>query len=280
MREYVNSTITVACDSKRHSRVCVQNLGVRLGTEYIPQMSDPGKLVLAGYSAGSRSAPFFDWSRNVELKKPSAEFIQSHEMAVSSSFAIFYNLMCAQLPAELLDDLHAYLETNDFPRMDARGAMGAGEDGCGEYYVQRGEDTIVFCHEKLAPPAGVMGTNYARCAPLEPLCCVELMFSTGTCTPRSIHTSMVILGRQVGQLRSVDISMSQHMGSRSNSRQTRSSPGSHALSMVPASLGTGQTIHHHLLSRVSALSAVPGLPPHGGNTRPACCRSRKQWRKR
>ncbi|KAH9834910.1 uncharacterized protein C8Q71DRAFT_710792, partial [Rhodofomes roseus] len=145
--DYVNSTITVACDSKRDSRVCKQ---------------DPGTLVLAGYSAGSRSAPIFDWCHNIELTKPSAEFIQSHEMAVSSSFAIFYNLACAQLPAELLDDLHSYLETNGFPRMDANGAIGTSEDGRGEYYVQRGEDTIVFCHEKLAPPSGVMGVNYAR----------------------------------------------------------------------------------------------------------------------
>ncbi|KAH9829416.1 uncharacterized protein C8Q71DRAFT_718190, partial [Rhodofomes roseus] len=126
------------------------------------QKEDQGTLVMAGYTAGALSAATFDWTRNILSKKHSESFIHKLELAVSSSFTLFYNKMRAVLPAELLADYEQYLETNGFPRMDANGTMGAGADGRGEYYVQKGSDTIVFRHEKLAPPAGVMGTNYAR----------------------------------------------------------------------------------------------------------------------
>ncbi|TFY50971.1 hypothetical protein EVJ58_g10807, partial [Rhodofomes roseus] len=140
-----NLTVTDACDAKRNVR-----------------KEDQGTLVMAGYTAGALSAATFDWTRNILSKKHSESFIHKLELAVSSSFTLFYNKMRAVLPAELLADYEQYLETNGFPRMDANGMMGAGADGRGEYYVQKGSDTIVFRHEKLAPPAGVMGTNYTR----------------------------------------------------------------------------------------------------------------------
>ncbi|TFY58816.1 hypothetical protein EVJ58_g6174, partial [Rhodofomes roseus] len=126
------------------------------------QLDDPGKLVLVGYSAGSRSSPAFDYSRNIEAKKLSEEFVRSHHMAVSSSFSLFYQLMRANLPNEVLEDYEEYIAKHGFPRMDARGAIPVDDEGCGDYYVKKGGKTFTFHGAKLAPPAGVAGVNYAR----------------------------------------------------------------------------------------------------------------------
>lgn len=83
-------------------------------------------------------------------------------MAVSSVFALFFQKMRAVLPDEALSDYEIWLDAAGFRRMDARGAMTSDCEGCGEYYVQKGAKTIVFHHEKLAPPAGVAGANYSR----------------------------------------------------------------------------------------------------------------------
>lgn len=70
--------------------------------------------------------------------------------------------MRARLPSELLADLDKYLESNQLCRMDANHTMGATNDGQGEYYIQKGAKVVGFAHEQLAPPAAVMGANYAR----------------------------------------------------------------------------------------------------------------------
>ena len=74
--------------------------------------------------------------------------------------------MRALLPVEVLGDYEEWLTANGFPRMDHRGAMGSGTEGDswgrGEYYIKRGDDTITFRDVTLAPPAGVMASNYAR----------------------------------------------------------------------------------------------------------------------
>ncbi|TFY51121.1 hypothetical protein EVJ58_g10728 [Rhodofomes roseus] len=123
---------------------------------------DTGKIVLVGYSAGSRSRPYFDWSRNVRSKKHTAEFLQNYNMTVSSAFALMWNMMRARLPKELLADLDEYLAVNNLCRMDGNRTMKASADGCGEYFVEKGDTVITFAHEKLAPPGAVMGANYAR----------------------------------------------------------------------------------------------------------------------
>ncbi|KAI0729088.1 hypothetical protein C8Q72DRAFT_778702 [Fomitopsis betulina] len=135
---WVNSVVAQAVGLKRHIR-----------------KEDPGKLVLVGYSAGSRSRPAFDWSRNLLLKKHTEQFIHTHKMAVSSNFALFFNSMDACLPNELLTDLREYLRSNNLCRMDGNRAMGA-------VLRSEGSEVIAFAHEKLAPPSGVMGANYAR----------------------------------------------------------------------------------------------------------------------
>ncbi|KZT66626.1 hypothetical protein DAEQUDRAFT_758627 [Daedalea quercina L-15889] len=141
----INSDLTTDCAIKRSVR-----------------KEDPGKLVLAGYSAGSRSSPSWDWARNIESRKHSPDFVHSHDMAISSAFALFNQKMHALLPAELAGDFDHFFDSNQFPRMDVRGAMATGDEGYGEYYVKKGNSTIVFHHEKLAPPVGVVGANYSR----------------------------------------------------------------------------------------------------------------------
>lgn len=126
------------------------------------QKENPGKIVLTGFSAGSRSAAAWDWARNIIARKNDIHFLHSHSMAVSSVFALFYQQMRAVLPDEALSDYEDWLDAAGFPRMDARGAMASDGDGCGEYYVQTGAKTVVFHHEKLAPPAGVAAANYSR----------------------------------------------------------------------------------------------------------------------
>ena len=138
--------------------------------KYGQQKEDPGKLVCEGYTAGSRSDPWWDWACNILSKKHSPEFINGQSMAMSSVFTLFYRLMCAVLPSMVLPSMvlpsmvpkqyNVWLHENTFPKMDAWGTMRADKDGYGKYYVQKGKKDVVFHHEKLAPPAGVAGANY------------------------------------------------------------------------------------------------------------------------
>ncbi|KZT70889.1 hypothetical protein DAEQUDRAFT_649121, partial [Daedalea quercina L-15889] len=122
---------------------------------------DTGSLVLAGYSAGARSKPIFDWACNLKSTKGDKRHVLAHEKDVLSVFALFYNLLCSRLLEALFDDLTVFLKKHGLCCMDGKGTM-AGVDGKGEYYVWKGEETIVFTNEELAPLGGVMGANYAR----------------------------------------------------------------------------------------------------------------------
>ena len=128
--------------------------------KYGQQKEDPGKLVCEGYTAGSRSDPWWDWACNILPKKHSPEFINGQSMAMSSVFALFYQLMCAVLLSMVPKEYDAWLHENTFLRMDAQGTMRADKDGYSKYYVQKGKKDVVFHLEKLAPPAGVAGANY------------------------------------------------------------------------------------------------------------------------
>ena len=84
--------------------------------KYGQQKEDPGKLVCEGYTPGSRSDPWWDWARNILSKKHSPEFINGQSMAMSSVFALFYQLMRAVLPSEVLREYDVWLHENAFPR--------------------------------------------------------------------------------------------------------------------------------------------------------------------
>ncbi|TFY53269.1 hypothetical protein EVJ58_g9543 [Rhodofomes roseus] len=122
-----NNTVIFDCSLKRNIR-----------------LEDLGKLVLAGYSAGSRSSPVFDYVCNIKAKKLSEEFVRSHHMAVSSRFSLFHQLMRGVLPDEVLQDYEKWIEENGFPRMDAQGAIPVDEDGRGEFYVEKGGKMITL----------------------------------------------------------------------------------------------------------------------------------------
>ncbi|KAI0720923.1 hypothetical protein C8Q72DRAFT_898264 [Fomitopsis betulina] len=124
---WVNSVVAQAVGLKRHIRVSISLILLSLLDDKSAQKEDPGKLVL---------------------------------MAVSSNFALFFNSMDACLPNELLTDLREYLRSNNLCRMDGNRAMGAGAMGM-SVLRSEGSEVIAFAHEKLAPPSGVMGANYA-----------------------------------------------------------------------------------------------------------------------
>lgn len=63
------------------------------------------------------------------------------------------------MPAEMLDDFDDYLKSNNMCRMDSNQKTGK---PTGKYMLQKGTELIEFDDEELAPPAGVLGGNYAR----------------------------------------------------------------------------------------------------------------------
>ncbi|KAH9915751.1 uncharacterized protein B0H18DRAFT_1040298 [Fomitopsis serialis] len=123
------------------------------------RLEDPGKLVLLGYTAGSRSHPLYDWARNLRSSKHTAEFIREHDFRVSSVFALFWNLIQSHLPEEVLAPFELYLSENSMGRMDANSKS---RESKGIYMVECGDEYVEFNDAELAPPAGVAGCNYAR----------------------------------------------------------------------------------------------------------------------
>ncbi|KAH9841338.1 uncharacterized protein C8Q71DRAFT_700010 [Rhodofomes roseus] len=128
------------------------------------RLEDPGKLVLLGYTAGARSHPKFDWSKNLRSTRHTAEFIKEHNFHLSSVFALFWNLLLSHLPDEVLEPFETYLAENQMCRMDGNGAKERKAQGI--YMVERGSECVEFNDAELAPPSGVAGCNYARQVPL------------------------------------------------------------------------------------------------------------------
>ncbi|TFY63638.1 hypothetical protein EVJ58_g3143 [Rhodofomes roseus] len=124
------------------------------------RLEDPGKLVLLGYTAGSRSHPLFDWARNLRSKKHTPEFLKDLDFRLSSAFALFWNLLQVRIPKEVLAPFESYLADNSMCRMD--GNSGKSTDSRGIYMVDLGDKYIEFNDAELAPPSGVAGCNYAR----------------------------------------------------------------------------------------------------------------------
>lgn len=133
----------------------------------------------AGYSAGSRSdssSLAFAWVKNLLSQKlrKQPEKVETHNIAISSMFAIFWQLLLHRAPPEITDDFHEFMMREEIVRMDAGGAMvekSPGEDATwltpkprGFYNVEYKGEKCTFNGAELAPPCGVMSENYARCA--------------------------------------------------------------------------------------------------------------------
>ncbi|KAH9912790.1 hypothetical protein B0H21DRAFT_659601, partial [Amylocystis lapponica] len=152
---WADSVVAEATSLKRSVRIKIMMLF---------QLEDPGSLVLAGFSAGARSQPSFDWARNLLSKRHSPEFIHGLHHREASFFALQWNLMKARLPGEVMDDFEAFFERTGMCRMDTE----QGKTAYGDYTIQKGEHLINFKHVEMAPPSGMFGGNYARATHLEP----------------------------------------------------------------------------------------------------------------
>ncbi|KAK7019421.1 hypothetical protein VNI00_018076 [Paramarasmius palmivorus] len=122
------------------------------------RLEDAGSIVMAGWSAGARSAPQFHWVRN--LLKKTAE-TEAHKLARegASAFALMWNMCRGILPAVVIEDIERFIETSGIHRMDV------GEDGSGptgQYTVPIDGGWATFRNAAMAPPCGVFARNYAR----------------------------------------------------------------------------------------------------------------------
>ncbi|KAG6836575.1 hypothetical protein H0H93_006531 [Arthromyces matolae] len=131
---------------------------------------DTGKLVLMGYSAGSRSKTAFDWVKNITKKTTEAEKLES-DAAGSVLFALAWQLMKSQIPQEVIDDFTDFVKDLRIRRMD-RGTqernsktlvdISRAEENHGTLRVAVGKEEFEFDNVELAPPSGVVGRNYSR----------------------------------------------------------------------------------------------------------------------
>ncbi|KAG6820043.1 hypothetical protein H0H93_006180, partial [Arthromyces matolae] len=149
---------------------------------------DTGKLVLMGYSAGSRSKTAFDWVRNI-TKKMSDEQKAASDMAGSVLFAVAWQLMKSQVPQEVIDDFNDFVKALGIRRMDKEAGGNGGkadvaprdsgdgkvkvsirgvEQGRGRLGLAVGEEEFEFDNVELAPPSGVVGQNYSSYTPGAP----------------------------------------------------------------------------------------------------------------
>jgi hypothetical protein len=133
------------------------------------QFEDTGKLVIVGYSAGSRKAPAaFDWVKNLLATTHTPEAMQAKNVKSSSVCALVWNMMRSRLPDEVLEDFDRFLLEEGLMRMDAKSAM-AREGSRGVYTIQIGETQFDFGRAELAPATGVFAENYSRLAFLLPI---------------------------------------------------------------------------------------------------------------
>lgn len=131
-------------------------------------MEDPGSLVQIGFSAGSRSAPKFDWVKNITCRNLSPSAVHDMNYRASSAFALLWNLCLDALPGEVLADFDEFFEKLNIARMNA--SEGAAKDfagseapaASGAYSIQIGDFEFTFKDVEMAPPSGVVGQNYSR----------------------------------------------------------------------------------------------------------------------
>ncbi|KAF8315567.1 hypothetical protein F5887DRAFT_1072859 [Amanita rubescens] len=122
------------------------------------RLDDPGTMVQVGFSAGSRSAPAFDWVRNLP-KNADPEVSREINANVSAAFALFWNLCRFWLPDPVIDDIDNFMETTGIYPMDGNSRTGKLD---GKYTIVAGDLEFEFTDARLAPPAGVVSQNYAR----------------------------------------------------------------------------------------------------------------------
>lgn len=74
-------------------------------------------------------------------------------------FALFWNLCRSWLPEEIIRDIDNFVATHGLPGMDP-GAIAPAPEGA--YSITIEDATFAFHDVQLAPPMGMMASNYAR----------------------------------------------------------------------------------------------------------------------
>lgn len=116
-----------------------------------------------GMSAGSRSASQLDWVKNIRVRAKDEDEHLKNDYNASCAFAMFWNLCRTILPDNIISDIEEFMKTaGPDMRMDGHGRMPINDDGTGEFTLSIGGEHWKFCKAHLAPPAGVMASNYAR----------------------------------------------------------------------------------------------------------------------
>jgi hypothetical protein len=125
------------------------------------RLDDPGKIVLNGYSSGSRSAPQAMWAKNL-LQSPTRLFetqeqLQRFDFQVSSTYALMWNMCRRKLPPVMLEDIDKLVNSNGCRAvMDGNGTMQ------GYYGMELKQNYFEFHSAELAPPQGNFAQNYSR----------------------------------------------------------------------------------------------------------------------
>ncbi|KAF5354832.1 hypothetical protein D9756_005720 [Leucocoprinus leucothites] len=132
-------------------------------THISSRKGDTGALPQFGLSAGSRFGMKLDWVRNLISKATPSGVQDDLNEEGSSAFALFWNIICAVAPPEVLADFNLFLTDLDIRRMDGGGKMPHNsKTGQGNYTVKIPNFMFTFHGAELAPPAGVCAQNYTQ----------------------------------------------------------------------------------------------------------------------
>ncbi|KAI9716557.1 MAG: hypothetical protein M1812_005288 [Candelaria pacifica] len=139
---------------KSIGNVAEKNIGLRRNV----RRDDPGSIVQAGYTAGSKGLRSFVWARSLTTKLAEEE-VRDLNYTASSAYALFWNMLRNSVPESLIEDFNSVIRKTGMPRMDSNLK---GRDPDRRYKVETGGRVFEFTYGELAPPCGVCGGNYSR----------------------------------------------------------------------------------------------------------------------
>ncbi|KAF9038894.1 hypothetical protein BDP27DRAFT_1166384, partial [Rhodocollybia butyracea] len=160
--ELVMLVISDFCKSEEILRWANEIVLLNVALEKNVRKEDAGSIVIAGWSAGSRSRTRLDLARNFELRNKLTQKEKSELQYKSGSvFALFWNLVKSLGPTEVVEDMEEFVAKNSLYKMDVKIAQG-GRQQMFTVDVDGGVP-LTFHDADLAPPSGVFARNYARC---------------------------------------------------------------------------------------------------------------------
>lgn len=113
---------------------------------------------MIGLSTGARNKPSFHWVRNL-LRKHSQDEIDEFDRKQCSAFTFLWNWLRTHLEKEILENFDAWMNRDIVPCMTPQWKE---LSKTGSYTVDLPHKSLSFDNVSLAPPAGVMASNYAR----------------------------------------------------------------------------------------------------------------------